>query len=78
MYVREDGSKRLLLVVQVDDCLHAWSPGLASEFEQFLQNQFHTGFTESRSLHIMGARFTQDESAKNNIDAKDKLDLIQP
>lgn len=67
MYVREDKSERVILVVQVDDYLYAGSSVRASELVQFLQNQFHIGSTVSRSFNIIGARLVQDQSAKITI-----------
>lgn len=77
-YMREGGSKRLILVVQDDNYLYARSTRLASKFEQFSQNQFHIGSTGSKSFSMMSPHLVQLTTAKIIIDGKNKLNRIQP
>lgn len=64
IYMHERKVERLVLVVQVDDYLDVGSPGLASKFKQFLQNQFCVRSTETWTLSIMGPNLEQDETEK--------------
>lgn len=78
LYLRTSGSSTLILVVQVDDYLYAGSPELASNFEEFLHQQFQIGSMEGNSFTIMGARLEQTQTGRITIDASEKLDQIKP
>lgn len=77
LYYKKQDKEMLILVVQVDDYLYAGTPALSSEFESFLQKQFHVGTLESRSFDIMGARLQQHPSGHVTLNAKEKLDAVE-
>lgn len=78
MYLRNMKDSMLLLVVQVDDYLYAGPKELTSKFEEFLHKQFLIGSTECGTFSIMGIRFVQEETGKITLNAKEKLDQVQP
>lgn len=78
LYHKRSAKKTLVLVVQVDDYLDTGTPALSQRFEELLAGQFHAGTFESKCFHIMGEKFVQHPSGYVTIDAKRKLNDLQP